>query len=37
MFGMTRGEIGMVLIIFGFIYAASLLPRLVTRLGGAAR
>jgi hypothetical protein len=37
MFGMTRGEIGMVLIVFGFIYVASLLPRIVKRLGGAAR
>jgi hypothetical protein len=31
---MTRGEIGLVLIIFGMIYTASFLPKIVAFLGG---
>lgn len=34
MFGMTRGEIGLVLIIFGMIYTAAFLPKIVAFLGG---
>lgn len=34
MFGMTRGEIGLVLIIFGMIYTATFLPKIVGLLGG---
>jgi hypothetical protein len=36
MFGMTRGEIALVLIIFGMIYAATFLPKVVASLGGPA-
>ncbi len=31
--GMTRGEIGLVLFIFGLVYAAQLVPRLGAFLG----
>jgi len=37
MFGMTRGEIGLVLIIFAMIYAATFLPKIVASLGGPSR
>jgi len=33
MFGMTRGEIGLVAFIFLLVYAALALPRLFERLG----
>jgi Sec-independent protein translocase protein TatA len=32
-FGMTRGEIGLVLFIFALIYGAGLLPRVGEKLG----
>lgn len=34
MFGMTRGEIGLVLIIFAMIYAATSLPKVVALFAG---
>lgn len=34
MFGMTRGEIGLVAFIFLLIYGAIILPRLAQRIGG---
>jgi Sec-independent protein translocase protein TatA len=33
MFGMTRGEIGLVLFIFALVYGATFLPRLGDALG----
>ena len=33
MFGMTRGEIGLVAFIFLLVYAALVLPRLLARFG----
>lgn len=34
LFGLTRGEIGLIVFIFGLIYAAGLLPKLAARLSG---
>lgn len=34
LFGLTRGEIGLIVFIFGLIYAAGLLPKVAARLSG---
>lgn len=34
MFGMTRGEIGLVLIVFAMIYVATSLPKVVALISG---
>ena len=36
LFGLTRGEIGLVTFIFGLIYVAGLLPKIALRLAGKA-
>ncbi|HVH42237.1 MAG TPA: hypothetical protein VM925_07825 [Labilithrix sp.] len=33
-FGLTRGELLLVVFIFGLIYVAGLLPKIAARLGG---
>jgi hypothetical protein len=33
LFGMTRGEIGLVVLIFGLVYVAAFLPRMGAWLG----
>jgi hypothetical protein len=35
LFGMTRGEIGLVVFIFALVYAAGFLPKVASRLAAA--